>query len=44
MKLATNLRADVDTLKDEVASRAKLHEASVESNEKANSLIKKLKG
>lgn len=44
VKLATNFRADVDTLKEEVASRAKLHGASVESNEKANSIIKKLKG
>ncbi|KAK1603633.1 hypothetical protein QYE76_027306 [Lolium multiflorum] len=44
VELASNFRDDVDTLKDEVTGRGKLHDVRVPSSEETNSVIKKLKG
>ena len=44
VELASNFRDDLDTLKEEVTGRGKLHDVSVPSSEETNSIIKKLKG
>ena len=44
VELASNFRDDLDTLKDEVTSRGKLHDVSIPSSEETNTVIKKLKG